>query len=136
MSGREPNLLRWEVSGVDSGPQPQPKKGIEMGGRTLAGTQPSFLIWYMHEWTGLRPYLGISGGLSLIAALLFSLRIASTFEVRIFPRWITFPPDSCPLEFSKLPPTTGTASRSYWLAPCVIDSDSTTVPKAHESSLD
>ena len=63
MSGREPNLLRWEVSGVDSGPQPQPKKGIEMGGRTLAGTQPSFLIWYMHEWTGLRPYLGISGGL-------------------------------------------------------------------------
>ena len=64
MSGREPNLLRWEVSGVDSGPQPQPKKGIEMGGRTLAGTQPSFLIWYMHEWTGLRPYLGISGGLT------------------------------------------------------------------------
>ena len=68
MSGREPNLLRWEVSGVDSGPQPQPKKGIEMGGRTLAGTQPSFLIWYMHEWTGLRPYLGISGGLSVLVS--------------------------------------------------------------------
>jgi hypothetical protein len=50
---------------VDSGPQPQPQKGVQVGGRTLAGTQPSFLIWYTNEWTGLRPYLGISGGLKL-----------------------------------------------------------------------
>ena len=63
MSGQVPNLLQWEVSGVDSGPQPQPQKGVQVGGRTLAGTQPSFLIWYTNEWTGLRPYLGISGGL-------------------------------------------------------------------------
>ena len=63
MSGQVPNLLQWEVSGVDSGPQPQPQKGVQVGGWTLAGTQPSFLIWYTNEWTGLRPYLGISGGL-------------------------------------------------------------------------
>ena len=50
---------------MDSGPQPQPQKGVQVGGRTLAGTQPSFLIWYTNEWTGLRPYLGISGGLTL-----------------------------------------------------------------------
>jgi hypothetical protein len=50
---------------VDSGPQPQPQKGVQVGGQTLAGTQPSFLIWYTNEWTGLRPYLGISGGLPL-----------------------------------------------------------------------
>ena len=38
MSGQVPNLLQWEVSGVDSGPQPQPQKGVQVGGRTLAGT--------------------------------------------------------------------------------------------------
>ena len=52
------------VSEVDPGPQPQSQKGHEMGGRTLAGTQPSFHIWYTNRWTGLQPYLALSGGLA------------------------------------------------------------------------
>ena len=81
MSGQVPNLLQWEVSGVDSGPQPQPQKGVQVGGRTLAGTQPSFLIWYTNEWTGLRPYLGISGGLLGSArCLTVALYTSNAFE--------------------------------------------------------
>jgi hypothetical protein len=54
----------WVVLGVDSGLQHLSQKVLQMGGRTLAGTQPSFHIWYTNEWTGLRPYLALSGGLS------------------------------------------------------------------------
>ena len=68
MGGPVPNLL-WtratgttmEVPGVDLGPQPYPQKGVLVGGRTLAGTQPSFHKRKVDGWTGLRPFLALSG---------------------------------------------------------------------------
>ena len=52
------------VSGVDSGLQHLSQKGPQKGGRTLAGTQPNYHIWYTLGWTGLRPYPAYSGGLA------------------------------------------------------------------------
>jgi hypothetical protein len=43
------------VSWVDPGLQPPSQKGIEMGGRTLAGTQHSFHIWYERGGPGPQP---------------------------------------------------------------------------------
>jgi hypothetical protein len=66
--------------GVDSGPQPQPKKGDERDGQTLAGTQPSSLLWYKNGWTGLQPNLEFSGGLEVSPSLLLLLREKVCFD--------------------------------------------------------
>jgi hypothetical protein len=67
-TGTRPTASRGAggVSRVDPGPQPLSQKGLQMGGRTLAGTQPHFHIWYRAQWTGLRPHPAFSGGLPYI----------------------------------------------------------------------
>ena len=49
----------------DSGLRHNSRKGRQLGGRTLSGPRPYFLIWPFDQWTGLRPSPEYSGGLVL-----------------------------------------------------------------------